>query len=512
MSENDTPETVPSQYDVFISYAHDDNNKLVDEPIGWVEQFEKDFEQTLKEQLGRPPQIWRDSDITPNDDFEKKIFRRLAISVIFLPVLSKIFINRPYCLRELRAFAENAEKQLATYVGADGEKKRIFIVEKLPVEPKRLPAELQGLGGTFKFHYSDQTLRPTLSSKDSGYRDIYLTVLNRLSKTAADLIQLAASSAAAASKQSAGLPVYVAQTTSDLDAQRDALCDDLVDRGFQVLPQLELPYEVKKYTDAVKNYLERAVLSVHLVGPEYGLILEGETELSNVRLQHLLALEKSERDPSMSQVVWLANGSEASSDERQRNFIKYLQNDERVHAHAELIEGDIESLKDDLHEKLAKLKAAASAEKPEAIGSQPDHPRVYIICAKADRSSEQLKALKTYLFEQDCETRFPTEDGTDDELRKSHEQKLQDFDAFIIYAGAGGEAWLEAQLDDFYKFLKNRTKKVLAKAVYLGPPKTSAKDELETHDALVLRSGDAFSLEMVEPFLRLCGKSRADRP
>jgi hypothetical protein len=511
MSENDTPESVPSQYDVFISYAHDDNNKLVDEAIGWVEQFEKDFEQTLKEQLGRPPRIWRDSDITPNEDFEKKIFRRLAISVIFLPVLSKIFINRPYCLRELRAFAENAEKELATFVGVDGEKKRIFIVEKLPVDRDRLPAELQGLGGTFKFHESDQTLRPTLSSKDSGYRDIYLRVLNRLSKTAAHLIELATSNAPAAAKPSAGLPVYLAETTSDLDEQREALRDDLVDRGFQVLPELELPYEVKKYTNAVKRCLERAVLSVHLVGPEYGLILEGEAELSNIRLQHQLALERSERDSSMSQVVWLANGSETSSDERQRNFIKYLQNDERVHAHAELIEGDIESLKDDLHEKLAKLKAAASAEKPKAIGPQIDHPRVYIICDKADRSSEQLKALKTYLYDQGCEMRLPTEDGTDEEIRKAHQQKLQEFDAFMIYAGTGGQVWLEAQVDDFYNFLKNRTKKVLAKAVYLAPPKSSAKDEFETHEMLVLRSSEAFSPEAVEPFLRDCGKSPADR-
>ncbi len=165
MSDSDTPEAIPSQYDVFISYAHDDNNKLVDEAIGWVEQFEKDFQVTLQEQLGRPPEIWRDSDITPNEDFEKKIFRRLAKSVIFLPVLSRIFINRPYCLRELRAFTEYAEKQLATYIGADGEKKRIFIVEKLPVDRDRLPAELQSLGGTFKFHEGDQTLRPTLTSK-----------------------------------------------------------------------------------------------------------------------------------------------------------------------------------------------------------------------------------------------------------------------------------------------------------------------------------------------------------
>lgn len=511
MSDIDTRDARASRFDVFISYAHDDDNKLGDESVGWIEQFERDFRITLNEQLGRSPEIWRDSDITPNDDFAKKIVNRLVKTLIFLPVLSKIFVNRPYCLLELRTFVGNAEKQLATYVGADGEKKRIFIVEKLPVDRDRLPKELQGLGGTFKFHDGNQTLRPALSSKDSRYRDLYYTVLNRLSKTAADLIQLAERAPQIDVTASGGLVVYLAETTSDLYEQREALRDDLIDRGFQVLPELELPREVKKYTGAVKSCLERAALSLHFVGREYGFIPEGEKELSNVRLQHQLALERSEHGPPMQEVIWLGSGSEAPTDERQRDFIDYLQNDERVSTHADIIEGDIESLKTDLLEKLAKLQVAASAEKPETASVQIDHPRVYIICNTADRSSEQLKALKAYLYEQGCEARLPIEDGTSNEMRKAHEQKLQNFDAFIIYAGAGGEAWLEAQLDDLYAFLKNRTKNVLAKAVYIAPPKTSAKDEFETHEALVLRSGDTFAPETVREFLRLCGKPTANR-
>jgi hypothetical protein len=512
MSDIDTRDATPPNYDVFISYAHDDDNKLVDETVGWVEQFERDFRVTLKEQLGRPPEIWRDSDITPNDDFEKKIVHRLARSIIFLPVLSRIFINRPYCLLELRTFADNAEKQLATYVGTDGEKKRIFVVEKLPVERDRLPQELQCLGGRFQFHDSEQTLRPALSSKDSRYRDIYYTVLNRLSKTAADLIQLAERSSALKTNDNAapkGPAVYLAETTSDLSEQREVLRDDLIDSGYQVLPELELPRDVKKYTESVKACLERAVLSVHVVGREYGYIPEGEKELSNVRLQHRLALEQSERNSSPSQVIWLAQRTEVPSDERQQAFLDYLQNNERVHAHAELIEGDIESLKTDLLEKLAKLKAGSeNKDTPAAPAATPiEHPRVYIICTAADRSTEQFKALRTHLYERGCETRMPTEDGAEQEIRKAHEYKLQNFDAFLVYAGAGSEAWLEAQLDDFYKFLRSRPQKVLAKAVYIAPPKTAAKEDVETHEATVLRAGDGFNADLVEPFLRLCGKS-----
>jgi TIR domain len=498
---DDSAEGIPRQYDIFISYAHADDIKLLDEPHGWVEQFENEFRKTLWEQLGRPPQIWRDSDITPNDDFERKIFHRLAISVIFLPVLSKNFVNSNYCKRELRTFVENAEKQGKTYIGAQAEKTRIFIVEKLPVQP--LPAEFQGLGGRFKFHDSDNPLRPTLSAKDSPIRDMYVTALNRLSRTAAKLIELASADKQSENEQPAGVPIYLAETTPELFDARESLRDELDDRGFRVLPELELPRgSLDEYTKAVKDCLDEAALSIHLFGRKYGASFDADREHSDVELQHALALK---REPPLPRVLWLANGSDTASsddDARQREFLDALQNDEKVHVNAELLVGDLQSMKTDLLEKLAKLKASAQVQTPE-------HPRVYIICDKADRSSEHLKALRKHLFDQGCESRLPTEDGTDEEMRKAHEQKLQGFDAFIIYAGAGNGAWLEAQLDDYHSFLSNRVKKVFAKAVYVVPPPTSAKDELETSYAadMLLHGGDAFSAETVAPFLRLCGKS-----
>jgi hypothetical protein len=505
------------EFDVFISYAHDDDNKLVDEDVGWVSQFHKNFVTLLNEQLGRQPKIWRDSDITPNEDFERKIFSRLVKSAVFLPVVSKIFINRPYCLRELKTFVDNAEGQLATYVdGVDGERKRLFIVEKLQVDRQQLPKELHGLGGTYKFYgEGNQTLRPALSSKESGEGQLYYRVLNRLSKTVADLIELMQLTSGVPDAQR-GLPVYLAETTSDLDDYRDTLRDDLSDRGFVVLPELELPRQLKRYSEVVRSNLERAVISVHLIGPEYGFIPEGEKELSNVRLQHQLALERSERDARFTQLVWVVEAGESVADGRQRDFLNYLQTDERVNSHAEVLEGDIEGVKTQLYEKLTAIKTAASA--PKSAGepvtrpvatAEAAHPLVYIICDKADRSSEPLKALRSFLFEQGCEARLPVEEGTQADILKAHADKLEEFDGFVIYHGAGSEGWLESQLADFRKYLRNRTKRVAAKAVVIAPPDTSAKSEFFTHEAAVVRTGDKFVPAVLEPFLAALRQSVA---
>src|SRR6516225_7209209 len=200
--------------DVFISYAHDDDNTFLDENTPWVSQFHDEFETLLNEHLGRRPYIWRDSDLTPNEDFDKKIFNRLVKSAVFLPVLSRIFINRPYCMRELRAFVGHADRSMATYV--DGEKTRIFIVEKREVDHHLRPPELRGLG-EFKFHHADQTLRPALSSRESQTREAYYKVVDRLSKTVAELLKSMGrdypSRQDIPAPQRPDLPVYVAETT-----------------------------------------------------------------------------------------------------------------------------------------------------------------------------------------------------------------------------------------------------------------------------------------------------------
>jgi hypothetical protein len=483
--------------DVFISYAHDDDNTVLDESKGWVSQFHEDFNTLLNEQLGRKPDTWRDSDITPNEDYEKKIFNRLVKSAVFLPILSKIFINRPYCLRELRAFRENTDRSMPTYVG--GEKTRIFVVEKLEVDRGLLPPELHGLGA-FKFYKADQPLRPALTSKESQARETYYTVLNRLSKTVAELLKSMGrdnpkDGGINLRLRPSGLPVYVAETTADLEEARAALCDDLTDRGYLVLTDGELPRQLSKYTAAVRACLEQAVLSVHLVGQEYGFIPEGEKELSNIRLQHRLALEQSAKNPRFSQVVWLANPTEIPADERQADFIQYLQTDEKANSRADLLEGNLEQLKTELYEKIENPRG--QSEKKQLTAP----PLVYIICEKADREAEQLKALRRHLYEQGCEPKMPMEDERDEEILKAHVEKLEQSDAFVIYHGNGSERWLETKLTDFHKYLWNRKKKVSAKAVYLAPPFTSAKDEFMTHEALILRSTGEFTPDTIAPFL-----------
>ena len=118
--------------DVFISYAHNDDDAYAQEASGWVTGLHQDLQQRVRNYLGTDAQFWRDSAIRKNDEFTNKIFNRLVKTATFLSVLTPSFIHSEWCTREVQAFAGHAEDNLGMLI--DGERSRIFKVEKMPVE------------------------------------------------------------------------------------------------------------------------------------------------------------------------------------------------------------------------------------------------------------------------------------------------------------------------------------------------------------------------------------------
>ena len=64
----------------------------------------------------------------------------------------------------------------------------------------------------------------------------------------------------------------MAQTTSDLKAETQAVRDELTQRGQRVLPEEVLPLEAtcEELSAVLRRDIERCALSVHLVGARYG--------------------------------------------------------------------------------------------------------------------------------------------------------------------------------------------------------------------------------------------------
>jgi TIR domain len=514
--------------DVFISYAHNDDDVFTGEQWGWVSRLHQDLEQRVRNYLGTDVRFWRDCDIRNNDDFSKKIFNRLMRTATFLSVLSPSFLQREWCKRELESFTGHAESSIGILV--DEERSRIFKVEKMPIERSALPPTMQGTK-SYRFYQPDPSqpkrtieLRPLLGGE---YLRRYFEEMDELAKDIAAMLKgMAQTPAAAARPGAAAAPaanadrpaVYVAETTSDLDDKLGELRRDLKDRGYLVLPDADLPYRAEGYKDKVRDCLKRAVLSVHLVGAGYGFVPEGETK-SNVWLQHDLAMERGS-DPNFLRLIWMPR-EVAAADQRQRDFIAYLQDDAGAQQGADLLNGNLEELKTVIHDRLAKIRrqretarqqpaaAPATAAGPAAAAvsqRSPDEPlRVYIMCDAADRKSASLVGLRKYLLSEGFEPMLPMQAETEGEALQAHAENLGLCDGCVIFYGQGSPAWFEAKLRDLRKHLRGRQPPVAAKAIYIAQPSTEHKDEVETLEAAVLREDTAFASEVIAPFVQALG-------
>ena len=85
-----------------------------------------------------------------------------------------------------------------------------------------------------------------------------------------------------------GVAVYLAETTHDLSSERDDIRRELQQLGHTVLPDRPLPRYGPDLESAVRDYLDRCDLALHLVGATYGMVPEA-AERSVIALQNALA-------------------------------------------------------------------------------------------------------------------------------------------------------------------------------------------------------------------------------
>jgi hypothetical protein len=82
---------------------------------------------------------------------------------------------------------------------------------------------------------------------------------------------------------SGGKVIFLAATTADLAAERDALARELTEMGHRVVPDRALPIVATDLEKIVREHLGDSDLAIHLVGDRYGFVPE-DTDLSVVTL------------------------------------------------------------------------------------------------------------------------------------------------------------------------------------------------------------------------------------
>ncbi len=495
--------------DLFISYAHIDNEPLTPQQQGWITRFHASLEALLSMRMGGRARIWRDDKLQGNDVFANEIVDQFAHTAVLVSILTPRYLNSDWCTKEVVEFCKRAEQSGGIVVE---NKARIFKVLKAPVDTQEsLPAVMKDILGYEFFTIEDGTPLEL----DSAYGEKFAHDYNRkVGKLAWDVSQLLKALETRTGenghdeKGPTKPTVYLAECSFDRKQAREILEGDLKRHGYTVLPDQELPRDEDEYVAAVERSLKRCQLSIHLIGGTYGGVPDGPSQKSVVVLQNELAVKRSKSD-ALKRVIWVPEGTE-SKQAQQQAFIDALHEDAEAQIGADLITGDIESLKTLIHATLAKLERPDSQLPAVQTAAADQAKLIYLICNEKDRKA--TVPLRKYCRGRGFEVTIPAFEGDAAAVREAHLQLLTTSDAIVLFYGAGDEPWKRTIVNDLKKMPGYRSGKLPAVYIYLADPKTPDKEDLiDMGEPNVINGLGDFSETVMAAFVQAMNPSGATR-
>jgi hypothetical protein len=478
------------EQNLFISYAHLDDEPLNPGEKGWITRFHATLKAMLSMRLGREAKIWRDEKLQGNDVFSDEIVAQFRGSALLISVVTPRYLNSDWCTREAHEFCQAAQQTGGLVIG---NKSRVFKVIKTPVdnwEAEGLPAHMKDLIGFEFFAYKDGA--PLELDPDFGpeYSQLYKQKVALLAQDIAQLLKSLESGDRAGKRddpkglsdaQALGKPaVYLAECSYDRKPQRELLEGELKRLGYPVLPDRRLPADEAEFIAAAEGFLARCALSIHLVGERYGAVPDGPTDKSATMLQNEAAVARC-RASELKRLIWLPQGT-SSEDDRQRKFIAALNTEAESQFGADLMAGDIEELRAAIHSTLRKIEQP-EPKQPEsgAAGEQPvpgDSAKlIYFICDEKDRKASV--PVRKLCRQQGFDVALPAFEGDASEIRKSNQQNLASCSVVVIFYGAGDEAWKRTVDNELKKMAGYRGAGSRPPILtYLAEPRSGDKQDL----------------------------------
>jgi hypothetical protein len=297
-------------YDIFISYSHIDNEKLFGQTIGWIEEFYNNLSVALWQSIGtKEVKIWWDDKrLNGGILFDDAIADAIKNSAILLCLNSPAYLRSAYCKTELELFHTHIQTQTQGLKAGNYSRILNALLNNIPFNT--WPKELVGTTG-FHFHNAvDPNSRGhRLDIKSSAFGD-------RLQEFVDSLVQLMEEfpkdEKPDAEKK---FTIFFADVADTLRTIRKRTITELEKENYQIIFDVPPPYEDNEHEEAVKERIEEADLTVHLLDQYPGREIEGEATLWYPQKQAELSLLSDK-----PQLIWVPK--EMNIDEIEEDLYK----------------------------------------------------------------------------------------------------------------------------------------------------------------------------------------------
>jgi hypothetical protein len=490
---------------LFISYAHIDNQQLEENDPGWVDRFHRSLKTFLSSSIGEEAVIWRDLKLKGDDVFEEEILSQFPKTALLVSILSPRYLKSEWCLKEIEEFCKAAEIHGGLVVGNKMRVHRVMLMPLAADLREKLPGKLkQELGYEFyKKHEGERVQR-----LDPRFGDEFKAAFNlKIASMADELAEIIEKLKEEENPIPESVPVkpagppkpviYLAECSWDRGDDREKIRSELRATGYTVLPDqgTRMPEMEVEYVDEVERLLDRCQLSVHVVGANGGMVLNGPGRKDSVQLQNEIAARKSE-ERGLSRLIWLPAVS--SGQPEQQSFIDALRSKKELQCGGDLIEDNLEGFKNILRITLEKLEAPAPKE-AEALGLGGH--TIYLLCVAADRAA--TIPLRRFLRQQGLDVQLPLFEGDAATVRQANQELLARCDAVLIFYGAGDEAWKRTTETDLQKIKSSRPGKLLLNVfTYLAAPMTGHKQDcIDMGEGNLIMGLETFNEVAMQPLI-----------
>lgn len=462
-------------HDLFISYAHYDDIGRWEKEDGWVTNFRDALVRQLPGHLARGNdlkaenlEVWKDTKkIRGADFYDDKIERAVRNSAVMISVMSANYFKSTYCLKELKTFCDNSDIAVEFDSGKKSRVIKVILsdISKEPQDPRVIKTDGYKFFGEDKNGAERRYMRTFEGMADDGY----WSTMERLASEVGEVLTQMAGRRPTLPAPSTGLSVYLAEVTDDLEDIRGNIKETLTQQGIQVLPACRLPTQADQLKEEVAKNLAKSVLSIHLMGPLAGKAADGDA-LPATQIQYRLASEIGAA-ARLQRIVWLPPDldvnklSEASA---QRTFLESLRYETEQESPMELIQKNVEDLKDAILRKV--LPPAKKVSKFEATR------RALVYVAHHPNDGEDAETIKNYLREARQDVML-TRGRDEKEQLRDLQAGMRSCNAVLILYGRSPVKWArDVTLRAREMAEKRRRNPLLAKSVCDGPP--DEKDDL----------------------------------
>ncbi|SDR64120.1 TIR domain-containing protein [Rhizobiales bacterium GAS113] len=509
---------------IFISYA-----RLDDEAPPGLSQAEA-YVTFLRTQLqfqlcslGEPcPYIWVDRrEVEASDQFDDVISQAISESSILVVVLSRNWLGRPYCLKELDWFAQRWGKE-----GQNRVKKRIIVLNKNLVKSEQRPPLLQGQVGHNFFAVQgkaelgrEEEFFVLGRPKDERYTKCIVELASLLWRRAqaptADFesgTQVSAPNGETFRSTKNARTIYLAHPADDMRLAYSQLEQELQRRGYAVVPNGAIPQD-SSATEFVDRALASAELSVHLVGEKPGYAPEDSDRIVKLQLARALlrasaSAARRAENRDFRRIIWapktLVAPEGAASATTERDPVKVLSNFDSMHETDKIEGGTLSKFVDFLLQHLVFTTPAMDG--PNLIEADA---RVYL-CHCAEDSDYVLHLAKA-LQDRKIEPLLPAFEGPPAEVKRFNDERLLECNAVVLCWAEASEVWVRAQSNGLRDWQRlGRAERFAYRGLVAGPPMRPRKKffvemppRSEIDLVLDLTAVNRPSPELIDPLVRI---------